>query len=130
MSDTVAEATGRRKNAMVHVRLVAGGGNLIVNSQPAADYFPRATHIAEIKKPLKVAEVEGKYDVLAFAQGGGKSGQAGAMQLAIARSLVNFEEKLRSKLRAEGLLTRDPRAVERKKYGQVKARKRYQFSKR
>jgi small subunit ribosomal protein S9 len=130
MNEVISEATGRRKTSMVHVRIVKGGGNLVINGQPAADYFPKATHIADIKKPLKVAEVEGRFDILAIAAGGGKSGQAGAMRLAIARALLKWEPNYRPKLRTNGLLTRDSRVVERKKYGKVKARKRFQFSKR
>lgn len=123
-------ATGRRKRAVARVILVPGSGKITVNNKPVEEYFPRETLRMLLYQPLNVAGVAGKYDVIVNVNGGGLSGQAGAIRHGIARALVNLNPELKSKLREEGLLTRDPREVERKKYGQPKARKRFQFSKR
>ena len=123
-------ATGRRKNAVARVRLIDGKGEILVNERKGLDYFKRETLILLINQPFMVTNSLGKYDVIANVGGGGLSGQAGAVQLGISRALVKFDESVRKALRSKGLLTRDSRMVERKKYGQKKARKRFQFSKR
>ncbi|MFN3780578.1 MAG: 30S ribosomal protein S9 [Candidatus Kapaibacteriota bacterium] len=122
--------TGRRKTSVSQVRLYPGTGKITVNNRPFEDYFPVEFHRIQIIKPLEVTNTLGKFDVAVKVSGGGISGQAGATQLGIARALVNFEESFKQTLKDFGLLTRDPRMVERKKYGQKKARKRFQFSKR
>jgi len=126
----VSLATGRRKTSVAQVRIIPGNGNIIVNKIDFFDYFPLEVNRKDALKPLEVTQSVGKFDIIAKVHGGGKSGQTGAMQLALARALVNFNEELKSSLRGAGLLTRDPRMVERKKYGLKKARKRFQFSKR
>lgn len=123
-------ATGRRKTSVAQVRLLPGNGTLTVNKRPVNEYFPVEVTRSSAFKPLDVTQTAGRFDVTATVRGGGPTGQAGAISLAIARALVEYEEELRLKLRTFGLLTRDPRMVERKKYGQKKARKRFQFSKR
>jgi small subunit ribosomal protein S9 len=121
---------GRRKNAIARVKLIDGSGKITVNKREFENYFPLEIQRDEIMKPFKVTETSGRYDVVVRVSGGGSVGQAGAVKLGIARSLVAIDEDARSALRNAGLLTRDPRMVERKKYGQKKARKRFQFSKR
>lgn len=123
-------ATGRRKRAVARVILLPGSGKITVNNKPIEEYFPRETLRMLLYQPFHVAGVTGKYDVVVNVNGGGLSGQAGAIRHGIARTLVNLNPDLKPKLKKEGLLTRDPREVERKKYGQPKARKRFQFSKR
>lgn len=123
-------ATGRRKRSVARVILLPGSGKITVNKKPIEEYFPRETLRMLIYQPFHVAGVMGKYDVIVNVNGGGLSGQAGAIRHGIARALVNLNPDLKPKLKKEGLLTRDPREVERKKYGQPKARKRFQFSKR
>ena len=123
-------ATGRRKNAIARVRLREGKGEIVVNKRSGLDYFKREVLMQYVNQPLEVTDCVGKYDVFVRVDGGGLSGQAGALRLGIARALVQSDEELRKVLRSHGLLTRDPRMVERKKYGQKKARKRFQFSKR
>jgi len=123
-------ATGRRKNAIAQVRMIPGTGTVTVNRLPIETYFPLATYRQEALRPLETAKMEGKFDIIVKVNGGGKSGQAGAVRLGVARSLVEFDAELRPPLHSAGMLTRDPRMVERKKYGQKKARKRFQFSKR
>lgn len=107
-----------------------GSGQITVNERKLEDYFPIESLRTDVLKPLVITQTMGKYDVSAKVEGGGSTGQAGAVSLGIARALTSVDEGLRSSLRKEGLLTRDPRMVERKKYGQKKARKRFQFSKR
>ncbi len=124
------QATGRRKTAIAQVRLMLGTGKITVNNKTFFEYFPVEANREQAIKPLKITDSLGRFDVIIKTNGGGQSGQAGAIQLGIARALVEFEEELRGKLKPEGLLRRDPRMVERKKYGQKKARKRFQFSKR
>jgi small subunit ribosomal protein S9 len=124
------QATGRRKTAIAQVRLMLGTGKITVNNKTFFEYFPVESNREQAIKPLKITDSLGRFDVIIKTNGGGQSGQAGAIQLGIARALVEFEEELRGKLKPEGLLRRDPRMVERKKYGQKKARKRFQFSKR
>ena len=121
---------GRRKTSTARVVLKSGNGAILVNKKPLNDYFKVDTLIHDVMKPIEVISAAGKYDVAATVAGGGPTGQAGAVMLGIARALVEMNEENRSVLRNAGLLTRDPRMVERKKYGQKKARKRFQFSKR
>lgn len=123
-------STGRRKRSIARVKLVAGTGKITINEKPIEDYFPRETLRMILMQPFQIAGVIGKYDAIITVEGGGLSGQAGAIRHGIARALVNLNPDLKQKLKKEGLLTRDPREVERKKYGQPKARKRFQFSKR
>ena len=123
-------ATGRRKTSVARVILRPGDGKLTVNRRGFDSYFPSEALRAEIQQPLVSTELAGKFDVLVNAQGGGVHGQAGATKLGIARALIVFNPELRPRLRQGGFLTRDPRAKERKKYGQKGARKRFQFSKR
>jgi len=122
--------TGRRKASVARVWLQAGAGKVEVNERPVDDFFPRQTLKMILMQPLKVVGIEGKYDVIATVDGGGISGQAGAIRLGIARALLKLDAAMRSTLKKAGLLTRDPRAKERKKYGQKGARARFQFSKR
>jgi small subunit ribosomal protein S9 len=121
---------GRRKTAVARVKLSEGSGKVTVNARAFEEYFPIELLRQEVVKPFEATSTMGRYDVSVRVEGGGPTGQAGAVRLAIARSLVALDEDLRSPLRNAGLLTRDPRMVERKKYGQKKARKRFQFSKR
>ncbi|MCO5252110.1 MAG: 30S ribosomal protein S9 [Candidatus Kapabacteria bacterium] len=124
-------ATGRRKTSVAQVRMVTPGtGKVSVNKREFDTYFPVDLNRIEAVKPFMVTGTEGKFDVSVTVRGGGISGQTGAIQLGIARALVEYDEEMRSPLRQAGLMTRDPRMVERKKYGQKKARKRFQFSKR
>lgn len=123
-------ATGRRKTSTARVRLVPGKGEIKVNGKPMLEYFKREVLKMIIEQPFEVTDTLGKFNVNANIRGGGLSGQAEALRLGIARGLLKFNEELRPELRAGGFLTRDPREVERKKYGQPKARKRFQFSKR
>ena len=124
------DAIGRRKTAVARVRMVPGKGQIIVNGRPLLEYFKRETLKMIIEQPFEVTNTKGKFDVYANITGGGLSGQAGALRLGISRALLQWNPELRPELRAAGYLTRDPREVERKKYGQPKARKRFQFSKR
>jgi len=130
MKGTNYYATGRRKNATARVYLKPGTGKIIVNNRELLDYVKRDTLKMVIEQPLVATEMLGKVDIKAFAKGGGLSGQSGALLLGIARALVKKDEELKPILRHGGFLTRDPRMVERKKYGQPGARKRFQFSKR
>jgi len=132
MNDSMQPRTtvGRRKNAVARVKLTDGSGKITVNKREFENYFPLEIQRDEIMKPFKVTDTMGRYDVMIRVNGGGPVGQAGAVRLGIARSLVVLDEDARTALRGAGLLTRDPRMVERKKYGQKKARKRFQFSKR
>jgi len=123
-------ATGRRKTSVARVWLVPGSGNITINKQPINEYFRRQTLELIVRQPLEYVGMLGAYDVTANVDGGGWSGQAGAVKMGIARCLIKVDEKLRKQLRDGGFLTRDSREVERKKPGQKKARKRFQFSKR
>lgn len=123
-------AIGRRKTSVARVYLRSGSGKIVVNKRPIEDYFPLAWRRKQIVKPLEIAEKAGNFDIVVNARGGGSTGQAEAIQLGIAKALINFDEELRKPLRDAKMVTRDPRMVERKKYGQPKARKRFQFSKR
>ncbi|MCK4893631.1 MAG: 30S ribosomal protein S9 [Calditrichia bacterium] len=124
------DATGRRKNATARVRLVPGKGQITVNKRELLDYFRREVLKMVIEQPMKATDTLGKFNITANINGGGLTGQAEALRLGITRALLKWNEELRPELRAGGFLTRDPRRVERKKYGQPKARKRFQFSKR
>lgn len=128
MSDKIS--VGRRKEAVARVIARIGTGKVTINGKPAEEYIPTQVQLQMALSPIASAEVEGKYDFIINVKGGGVSGQVGAIRLGIARALVNIDEELRAKLRKDGHLTRDPRMVERKKYGRPKARKRFQFSKR
>jgi len=122
--------TGRRKTSIARVRLASGSGKITVNGRAFDTYFPMETLRATVSQPLTVTGTADKLDVKVNVTGGGPNGQAGAVRHGIARALLQFDANLRAALKAEGLLTRDPRMKERKKYGQPGARKRYQFSKR
>ncbi len=122
--------TGRRKTSVARVILRSGKGQITVNSRPVERYFNSETARALVRQPLLATETADKFDVLILSNGGGITGQAGAARLGIARALVEFNSELRGKLKELGFLTRDPRAHERKKYGQKGARRRFQFSKR
>ena len=121
---------GRRKAAVARIYLNEGKGQITVNKKDYKDYFPEDRLQYVIEQPLKLAEVEGQYDIMANLDGGGYKGQAEALRLAIARALIKIDPEKKTLLKSYGLLTRDPREVERKKPGQPKARKRFQFSKR
>jgi small subunit ribosomal protein S9 len=123
-------AVGRRKEAVCRVYLKPGSGKWEINGRTIGDYVPRPTLVSSIQLPFSATDNLGKWDVTANIDGGGTTGQAGALRLAIARALVKSDEGYRRRLRELGLLTRDARAVERKKPGRPKARKRFQFSKR
>lgn len=123
-------AVGRRKTSVARVYLTPGSGKWDVNGRTLGDFFPRRSLIQHIQQPFTATDTLGAFDVKARVSGGGSTGQAGALRLAIARALVGADDTHRGKLRGQGLLTRDPRAVERKKPGQPGARKRFQFSKR
>jgi small subunit ribosomal protein S9 len=122
--------TGRRKKSVVRVFLRPGKGEIQVNGRAFDNYFPTESARAIIRQPLAATETIEKFDLVLLADGGGVAGQAGAARLGIARALVEFNAELRGRLKKLGFLTRDPRAHERKKYGQKGARKRFQFSKR
>jgi len=122
--------TGRRKEAVARVRLAPGSGKITINGRPIENYFVLESQRVWATHPLAVTDTAGKFDVRVNVTGGGLSGQAGAVRLGIARALLSSDPSLRPQLKAEGLLTRDPRVKERKKYGQPGARKRFQFSKR
>lgn len=126
---TAYSATGRRKTAVARVQLVPGEGKRIVNGRELKDYFPRPVLHRVLEEPFETAG-EARFDMIASVNGGGLTGQAGAIRLGVARALLQYDESLRKPLRSNGLLTRDPREKERKKYGLAGARRRYQFSKR
>ena len=122
--------TGRRKTSVARIFLRSGKGTITVNGRPFTEYFSTESARAVVRQPLLATETAEKFDVLILTNGGGFIGQAGAARLGIARALVEFNSELRGRLKSLGFLTRDPRAHERKKYGQKGARKRFQFSKR
>ena len=130
MPTTQYYGTGRRKTSTARVFLRPGSGTITVNHKPLEASFPNESQRLTIRLPLVVTETVERFDVLATTLGGGVSGQAGALRLGIARALLGYDAELRAQLRKAGLLTRDPRAKERKKYGMAGARKRFQFSKR
>jgi small subunit ribosomal protein S9 len=130
MDNPIFEATGRRKESTARVRITPGTGQIIINKRNAAEYFARPTLVMQVEQPLKITDTLGSYDIRVTAKGGGLSGQAGAIRHGIARALERMNPDLRPALKVAGLLTRDPRMVERKKSGQPGARKKFQFSKR
>ena len=123
-------ATGRRKHSVARVRMLPGAGNFQINQKGLLDYFKRETLKMIIEQPLQLTETLGKYDVMVNVEGGGLTGQAGAVRMGVARALLKVDGDYRKKLKVAGFLTRDSRMKERKKYGQKGARKRFQFSKR
>jgi small subunit ribosomal protein S9 len=130
MPKPLTQSTGRRKAAVARVRLRPGGGKITINRRALDDYFPSATHRQIIVEPLRLTTTNEAYDVDCTIQGGGTAGQAGALRLGIARALVEVDGELRGTLKRAGLLTRDAREKESKKYGLKKARKAPQYSKR
>lgn len=130
MAEVEYLGTGRRKTSTARVRLRPGNGKVIINDKPIDEYFGRETLEKIAKRPLEVTKTIGEFDILVNVEGGGLSGQAGAISHGIARALLEVEDKYRKPLKKRGLLTRDPRMKERKKYGRKKARKSSQFSKR
>ncbi|MBI5099632.1 MAG: 30S ribosomal protein S9 [Nitrospirae bacterium] len=130
MADIEYNATGRRKTSIAQVFIKPGTGNITINKKTLNQYFPYEIMKMIIQQPLNVVGVNGKYDLTIRVNGGGVTGQASAIRHGIARALISVNSDFRGKLKKEGLLTRDPRVVERKKYGQKGARKRFQFSKR
>lgn len=130
MAENLALGTGRRKTAVARVFLRSGSGEITVNGKKADEYFSNPSLLFVVKQPLDVTDSLAKYDILINTRGGGPTGQAGACRHGIARALVAVDEFNRKSLRANGFLTRDPRMVERKKYGRRGARRRFQFSKR
>jgi small subunit ribosomal protein S9 len=125
-----AYATGKRKNAVARVWIKPGSGKIVVNTKPVEQFFARPVLRMMIQQPIVAANRTGQYDVICTVSGGGLSGQAGAVRHGISKALTYFEPDLRSPLKRGGFLTRDPRVVERKKYGRAKARRSFQFSKR
>lgn len=123
-------AVGRRKEAVVRVFMRPGSGKITINGKDVADYLGRETLVFLVREPLEATEMMEKFDIDATAHGGGVNGQAGALRLGLARALVKIDERFHPMLKARGLLTRDPRMKERKKYGLAGSRKRFQFSKR
>jgi small subunit ribosomal protein S9 len=122
--------TGRRKTAVARVRMFPGAGTILINQRSLEDYFPRDTSRMLILEPFELTETKGQFDIVVSVEGGGNAAQADAVRHGISRALVHSSETLRPALRKAGMLTRDPREVERKKYGRHKARKRPQYSKR
>lgn len=127
--DTI-HTIGRRKSAVARIYMSKGKGNITVNNRESDKYFPTATLLYKLNQPFSLVDMEGKFDVKVNVSGGGITGQVEAVRLAISRALCQFDPENRSALKVEGLMTRDPRMVERKKPGQKKARKKFQFSKR
>ena len=126
----VIHTIGRRKTSVARIFVSQGKGNITVNNKTYTDYFPTPTLQYKVVQPLALTDTEGNYDIKVTVVGGGTNGQAEAVRLAVARALCQINEEHRAVLKPEGLLTRDPRMVERKKFGQKKARKKFQFSKR
>ncbi len=130
MTEIQYYATGRRKESVAQIRLIPGTGKITVNGQELSQYFGRETPRMLVKEPFQLTETASRFDLMARVKGGGYSGQAGALRHGIARALLKTDENLKPILRKAGMLTRDPRMKERKKYGQRGARARFQFSKR
>ena len=130
MVEALTRATGRRKEAVCRVRLMPGSGQWVVNGRTIEDYLPSMTHRMIVAEPLRITNTEGRYDIIAKVEGGGVAGQTGALRHAISRALVGLDPDLRPALKRAGLLTRDAREKERRKYGLKKARKAPQYSKR
>jgi small subunit ribosomal protein S9 len=125
-----AYATGKRKDAVARVWIKVGGGKIVINDRPVETYFARPVLRMMIQQPLVASNRQGQYDVVCTVSGGGLSGQAGAVRHGLSKALMRYEPDLRPALKRGGFLTRDPRVVERKKYGRAKARRSFQFSKR
>jgi small subunit ribosomal protein S9 len=130
MAQALYSGTGRRKTAVARVRVVPGDGKITVNGRDYTEYFPRLAYQTVVTAPLRALETQNRYDIVAKVEGGGPTGQADALRHGIARALAEESQEARGELKVAGFLTRDARAVERKKYGLKKARKRPQFSKR
>jgi small subunit ribosomal protein S9 len=130
MSDERHQATGKRKNAIARVRLQSGSGKMLINSRPIENYFGRETSRMVIMQPFELTQTVGRFDAFVNVQGGGLSGQAGAIRHGISKALLEVDSAYRSALKAAGFLTRDSRVKERKKYGKRGARASFQFSKR
>ncbi len=130
MIKNLAHGTGRRKTSVARVYLREGNGSIKVNGKDVKEFFPIEEHVIQIELPFNVTETLGKYNVVVTVRGGGISGQAGAIRHGLSRALVELDETNRTALKANGFLTRDARMVERKKYGQKGARRKFQFSKR
>ena len=130
MTKPLVQATGRRKTSVARVRLLDGTGQITLNGKSLDAYFPEATHRIRVMEPLRITELEGRYDIDATLEGGGTTGQADALRLGIARAIIEIDPQLRPILKKAGLLRRDDRKVERKKYGLRKARRAPQFTKR
>ncbi|MGA2192199.1 MAG: 30S ribosomal protein S9 [Nitrospirota bacterium] len=130
MAESVFYATGKRKNAIARVWMTPGEGKIAVNGRTIEDYFGREVLRMIINQPLEIVNMIGKVNISALVSGGGNSGQAGALRHGISKALLALDPEMRANLKKAGLLTRDPRVVERKKYGRPGARKRFQFSKR
>ena len=130
MEENNFRATGSRKNAIAQIRIKPGTGKLEINGREPLTYFCRQNLVTLAFAPLEEAKLAGRFDIIIKASGGGVSGQAGAIRMALARAIIKYDPQLRGVLKDRGFLTRDARMVERKKYGQAKARKRFQFSKR
>lgn len=126
----VTNTSGRRKTAVARVYMTPGNGKVVVNKKDVSDYFPSASQQYKVQQPLELCGLAGQYDIKAVLSGGGSTGQVEALRLAIAKAIVDIDPEHKSALRAEGFMTRDNRMVERKKPGQKKARKKFQFSKR
>ena len=131
MAETIQNyGTGRRKSATARVFIKPGTGEIIINKRKLEDYFDNEVHRMVIRQPLHLTDTVSKFDIMVNVDGGGKAGQAGAVRHGVTRALVEFNPEFRTRLKRAGFITRDPRAKERKKYGQKGARKRFQFSKR
>ena len=130
MTKPLVQSTGRRKESVARVRLYDGTGTMTLNGKPLETYFSTVAQRARVLEPLRVADAEGRYDIIAKLEGGGTTGQADALRLGIARGLIALDPELRGDLKRAGLLTRDSRVVERKKYGLRKARRAPQYTKR
>lgn len=130
MSKPLVQATGRRKSSVARVRLHEGTGRIVINERSLEDFFPTMAQRIRVLEPLRVTEMEGRYDVYATVHGGGTTGQTDAIRLGIARGILELIPELRPELKSNGLLTRDSRRVERKKYGLRKARRAPQYTKR
>jgi small subunit ribosomal protein S9 len=126
----VVQSTGRRKRAVARVKLMLGQGVITVNGKPVDEYFPRPQLLQIVRQPLEATQTGSRFDVRVKAEGGGVTGQAGAIRHGIARALLAIDESFKETLRKNGFLTRDPREKESKKYGRKRARKRFQYSKR